>query len=294
MQFSKLKNKHLGSTIGVLGSGPSLNLNKDRLNSLCDIVISSNGSINSLNTNTTNIDYFLSADEFSPTRDWYNKASEFKSSSNKKVIRISPHFLMPFEKDNLKLKKHFKEFMLDKIGGLGNHSEILNQYLDFLSTSNYTKESEKLERVIRAFFNSEDGKFKSMLYDYKIPNSFKTDSIPISLCGFYSEFGQGKPIKSILENFNLDDGNFFMNGTISAIGTQVAKQFGASRINLFGCDFSNSSGSNYAKGNNPIYFGNTSNRCRDVFDAYISSLQNKGIEVFHYGETTLKNPIIIK
>lgn len=97
-----VRSRHFGSTIGVLGSGPTLNQFRDKINSLCDIVIACNGSVLALNPSSHTIDYYLYYDWRVTTKDWFGKHQSFYTSQNipsllRPLIGKRPKLLMPLQ-----------------------------------------------------------------------------------------------------------------------------------------------------------------------------------------------------
>jgi len=82
------------------------------------------------------------------------------------------------------------------------------------------------------------------------------------------------------------------SGTITGVGAQLAYNFGASVINLFGCGFNNPVGGNYAYDNKGEP-GGTLDRHSINMDHILSLIKKQGVEVISFGETSLKSPKVI-
>lgn len=108
--LQELIGKHQKLTIGVLGSGPTLNNFKDDINELCDIVIACNGSVNVLDPKKHYIDYFMYYDGASFSRDWFKKSNDFFQSpkQNSKIPFL-------FKKNRtIRLESEVEEYKYDE------------------------------------------------------------------------------------------------------------------------------------------------------------------------------------
>ncbi|MCA9497077.1 MAG: hypothetical protein KC589_09100 [Nanoarchaeota archaeon] len=85
MFFEELLGIHTGKTIAVLGSAPSLNDYKDRINSESDIVIACNGSILALDPEEHFVDYFAWYDGRVSSRSWFNLSENFLVSGSDRL-----------------------------------------------------------------------------------------------------------------------------------------------------------------------------------------------------------------
>lgn len=108
MNFLDLINKYEGASIGVVGSGPSLNEYKNYINSFCDISIACNGALMALDSKNDFIDYFIYGDRKSPNRMWFKESEKFYKNLSEKTTRVLPSFLLPFDDIVLKNKNHRK------------------------------------------------------------------------------------------------------------------------------------------------------------------------------------------
>lgn len=87
------------------------------------------------------------------------------------------------------------------------------------------------------------------------------------------------------------EGPLCRGGTISGVAAQLAFKMGASSLNLFGCGFSNPNNiGNYAYDSGDE-FGQTTNLQRDNMDFILRAMKRKGIDIFSFGETELRETI---
>lgn len=271
-----IQNLHRDSNIGVIGSGPSLKNYSSNLNSLTDILIACNGSIQTLNPKSETIDYYLNIDFFSPNRNWFKRGiQEFQEKSGYKLLRLMPSYLFPFA-DNLhdsNRKDLIEDLLLDvsrRAPNIDIIKDFISDYVDFIDSSEYNINNElKLRNTW--------GSLIDYFRDYKLPKDVELKAKPIYI----------KKFSPNLEGLNLDE---YYGSTVTAVGLQIAKYMGASKINLFGCDFSNLSGSNYSYNSKGVY-GKTSNEQAEKMDLIINKLisENPNIDVSHYGKTNLKS-----
>lgn len=133
MRFSELINKYSGAKIAILGSGPTLNEFKGLINSICDVVIASNGSLLSLNPKEHKIDYFIYYDIRSHLRQWFGTSINFKGCK-----RILPFYMLKEDKFSLSrsLRSELGGKQQNFVKGGGNFMDFWDE--DFVNkTSSY-------------------------------------------------------------------------------------------------------------------------------------------------------------
>ncbi|MDA3855456.1 MAG: hypothetical protein PF569_04305 [Candidatus Woesearchaeota archaeon] len=92
---------------------------------------------------------------------------------------------------------------------------------------------------------------------------------------------------------NRHDGPLCGKSTITGVGTQLAYKFGASRINLFGCEFFNPLGKErYGYDNRNERGQITTAQIRNM-DLILEEISVSGVEIFSFGSTKLEVPKII-
>lgn len=231
MDISDLINSSPNSIISVLGSGPSLSDNLSKVLNSSDKVIACNGSINIVDSNKISLDYFLCADLFSSTRDWYKKIDEFNINPNFK--KLLPNHLIPFDKSISNVHQDLLLLDLREKVSLQCASELveglnifIDNFLDFQS-SNYD-----LERELE--LRTEYKLYRNLFANYELPKD-----LDLNVYSFKLKQRIGIP------KFNSFDGNFYPGSSITDIGIQIATLLGASEINLSGCDFQNDLGNDY-------------------------------------------------
>ena len=242
MFLEDLIGKFNGATIGVLGSGPTLLDYKDDLNRFNDLVISTNGSLMSLNPKSHLIDFFIYGDQAAPKRQWFDRSTHgFIGRDGMPTKRTLPTFLLPFDPFVLKDEE--------------NRNKLKCEFDKF-------KEVSGPENYIQFRPNLEGLDLNGVIFYYK-------DLIP----------------GDVLSGDNL----LSSGGTITGVASQFAGYLGATRINLFGCGFSNFDGKTYAYDSKNEPGITTINQARNM-DLILESLKSKGIKIFAYGNTNLKVP----
>lgn len=94
-EIESLFDKFRGSSIAVLGSGPTLLEHSSEIQK-SDIVIACNGSLMGIDTKTP-IDYFVCVDKASPIRQWFYRTNIFLNKKNFPVIRVLPPYILAFD-----------------------------------------------------------------------------------------------------------------------------------------------------------------------------------------------------
>lgn len=94
-KIEHLFDKFRGSSIAILGSGPTLLDHSSEIQK-SDIVIACNGSLMGIDTEIP-IDYFVCVDKASPFRQWFYRSCIFSNKENSPVTRVLPPYILAFD-----------------------------------------------------------------------------------------------------------------------------------------------------------------------------------------------------